>query len=204
MPWLSEFFYAVFLGLFSQNLALEMGIGTGRLFKLSAERGNSRRRSFFLIMLMTTVVAVVLTYVMDVYGISQIFTDTSMRDVTRGFTFVVVIAAIELVLELILGRFAPTYRNSLGEYLPAACLNSGVLAILLLNRQWEYELLQSLLFAVTAVVGYIVTVLIMQALRERVVLVRCPPSMKGEPLALLAAAILSLAFAGLTDMNFPY
>ncbi len=204
MSWLSEFFYAAFLGLFSQNLAFEMGIGTGRLFKLSAEKGSRRRRAFFLVMLITVTVSTALTYVLDAYLLSPFIADEYMGNAFRGLVFVAVIAALELILELLLSRFAPAWRETLGGYLPSACLNSGVLAILLLNRQWEYGLMQSLLFGVMAVLGYVLSVVLMQVLRERVLLVRCPASMKGEPLALLAAAILSLAFAGLTDMNFPY
>lgn len=203
MPFLSEFFYALFLGLFSQNLALEMGIGTGRLFSLSGERGNLRRRAFFWIMLAVTMTATLVTYFADM-AIGVLFTETAAKEVTRGFVFVAVMALLELVLELVLGRFFADFREALGHYLPGACLNSAVLAVLLLNRRAENGLVSSLLFAFFAVLGYILSVLLMQALRERVALVRCPPSMKGEPLAFLAATMLSLAFAGLTDMNFPY
>lgn len=203
MNLIADFFYAAVLGFFSQNLSFEMGVCTGNLFKLSADK-SVRRRYYFVIMLITTMLATAVTYVTDAYIISYFVTDTVTGDCIRGFVFVAVIAVIEICFELLLSWSAPNVRKMLGGYLPSACMNSGVLAILLLNRQFEYGLYQSMLFSFMAVMGFVVSVLLMQLLRERVILVRCPETMKGTPLALLATAILSLAFAGLTDMTFPY
>ena len=203
MNFLAEFFYAAILGFFSQNLAFELGVGTGNLFKLSVDK-TSLRRYFFIVMLITTLVATAVTYILDAYVISYIVTNYTMRECVRGLAFVVVIAAMEIGFELLLSWCAPTFRRTIGDNLPSACMNSGVLAILLLNRQFEYGFVESELFALMAVLGFIVSVLLIQVLRERVVLVRCPKTMNGVPLALLATAILSLAFAGLTNMNFPY
>ena len=203
MNFLVEFFYAAILGFFSQNLAFELGVGTGNLFKLSVDK-TSRRRYFFIIMLVTTLAATAITYIVDAYVISYAVTNYSIRECVRGFVFVAVIAAIEVGFEFLLAWCAPNFRKTLGDNLPSACMNTGVLAILLLNRQFEYGLLESELFALMAVLGFIVSVLLIQVLRERVALVRCPKTMNGVPLALLATAILSLAFAGLTNMNFPY
>lgn len=203
MNFLAEFFYAAILGFFSQNLAFELGVGTGNLFKLSVDK-TSRRRYFFIVMLITTLVATAVTYILDAYVISYTVTNYTMRECVRGLAFVVVIAAMEIGFELLLSWCAPTFRRAIGDNLPSACMNSGVLAILLLNRQFEYGFVESELFALMAVLGFIVSVLLIQVLRERVVLVRCPKTMNGVPLALLATAILSLAFAGLTNMNFPY
>ena len=203
MSFLVEFFYAAILGFFSQNLAFELGVSTGNLFKLSEDK-SQRRKYFFAIMLITTIAATALTYLADVTVISYLVPDLYMREPARGFVFVIVIAAIEIGLELLLEWSAPNMRKMLGSYLPSACMNSGVLAILLLNRQFEYGFWQSELFALMAVLGFAMSVLLTQVLRERVVLVRCPKSIKGTPLALLATGILSLAFAGLTDMTFPY
>lgn len=203
MNFLAEFFYAAILGFFSQNLAFELGVGTGNLFKLSVDK-TSRRRYFFIVMLITTLVATAVTYILDAYVISYTVTNYTMRECVRGLAFVIVIAAMEIGFELLLSWCAPTFRRTIGDNLPSACMNSGVLAILLLNRQFEYGFVESELFALMAVLGFIVSVLLIQVLRERVVLVRCPKTMNGVPLALLATAILSLAFAGLTNMNFPY
>lgn len=200
---LAEFFYAAILGFFSQNLAFELGVGTGNLFKLSVDK-TPRRRYFFAVMLVTTLLSTALTYFIDAYIISYLVSDFSMRECVRGFVFVAVIAAIEIAFELLLHWSAPNMRKMIGGSLPSACMNSGVLAILLLNRQFEYGLLESELFALMAVLGFVTSVLLIQVLRERVALVRCPKTMNGVPLALLATAILSLAFAGLTNMNFPY
>ena len=203
MNFLAEFFYAAILGFFSQNLAFELGVGTGNLFKLSVDK-TSRRRYFFIVMLITTLVATAVTYILDAYVISYTVTNYTMRECVRGLAFVIVIDAMEIGFELLLSWCAPTFRRTIGDNLPSACMNSGVLAILLLNRQFEYGFVESELFALMAVLGFIVSVLLIQVLRERVVLVRCPKTMNGVPLALLATAILSLAFAGLTNMNFPY
>lgn len=200
MTFLREFFYALLYGFFAQNLTFELGVGTGNLFKLSNEKGP-RRRWFFLVMLAVSLTATPLTFLLDEYLLSRLTTDEFLRTCFCGFSFTVVIALLALLAELLFTRLAPNVRKSLGSYLPSACMNSAVLAILFLNRQAENDLLQAELFALMAVLGFILSVLLVQLLRERVVLVRCPPTMKGEPLALLATAILSLAFAGLTGLT---
>ena len=202
MNLLAEFFYAAVLGFFSQNLALELGIGTGNLFKLSADK-SVRRRYFFVIMLVATLVATLITYLIDT-SLLSLATQTYMRESLRALVFAAVMVIIEIATETVLGLAAPSLREQIGGYLPNACMNSAVLAILLLNRQFEYGLLESELFALMAVLGFIVSVIMMQVLRERVELVRCPETMKGVPITLLAAGILSLAFEGLANMNFPY
>ena len=154
-------------------------------------------------MLITTLIASLITYPIDEYLLINA-SQSYMRDCLRAIVFVAVIAVLEIAFELVLSYVLPKIRETMGDYLPSACLNSGVLAVLLLNRRFEYGLLQSALFSVMAVIGFAASVLLMQLLRERVELVRCPESMKGVPLTFLAACILSLAFEGLTNMNFPY
>jgi len=200
MTFLRELFYALLYGFFAQNLTFELGIGTGKLFKLSNEKGM-RRRWFFLLLLLTALLATPLTFWLDEILFSQLTSDYFFRTCLNGVGFTAIIVIIELAAELLLSRFAPSLRASLGDYLPSACMNSVILAILFLNRQSEYTLLQAELFALTATVGFMLSVLLVQVLRERVVLVRCPKTMKGEPLALLATAILSLAFVGLTGLT---
>ena len=199
MNFLVEFFYAAILGFFSQNLAFELGVGTGNLFKLSVDK-TSRRRYFFIVMLITTLVATAVTYILDAYVISYTVTNYTMRECVRGLAFVVVIAAMEIGFELLLSWCAPTFRRTIGDNLPSACMNSGVLAILLLNRQFEYGFVESELFALMAVLGFIVS-----AFREILgygtffdVAVpffenHCIPVLAGVPGGLLIMAILAWA-----------
>jgi len=201
----TDIFYYILIGFLSQNLALSLGIGSGNLLKLSKNEFNGRRRYFFLIMLTVTFLAVVVTYFLDTGILINIINDGNhLLTVLRPVIYLAVVAVLEIAAEYLLSIFTPVLREKIGDMLPNACFNSCVLAILLLNRQNEMDFLGSVIFALTATIALVASIMLMQALRERVELVRCPAYMKGAPLTLLAAGLLSLAFMGLKDISFRF
>jgi electron transport complex protein RnfA len=110
--------------------------------------------------------------------------------------FILVIAAIVQIVEMAIKRTNVTLYNALGIYLPLITTNCAVLGIALINELEEYSLVQSLVAALGAGVGFGLVLIIMAGIRERLDLADLPKSMKGLPVAFLVAVLLSLAFIG--------
>lgn len=197
-------FYSFVLGFLSQNLSLALGIGSGNLLKLSKEDYNGKRRYFFIIMFIAAFFSSIMCKTVDLMTVNFSQDSTSFMSLIRPLIYVITIAIIEIVLEAVLSYAFPILREKIGDILPAACFNSCILAILLLNNQMEGGLLECIAFAVTATAGFAFSVILIRALRERIHLSRCPEFMKGAPIALLAAGLLSLAFMGVINISVPY
>jgi electron transport complex protein RnfA len=109
-------------------------------------------------------------------------------------SFIVVIAALVQLVEFVVRKNIPTLYRSLGIYLPLITTNCAVLGVVMLNVQSEYNFIQSVVFGISAGIGFTIVMLMMSAIRERSSFVRTPSSIKGLPLAFLIATMLSLAF----------
>lgn len=201
MELLYKLFYCVVLGFLSQNLSLALGIGSGNLLKLSKEEFKGRRKYFFLVMFAVSGISALMCKAVDLLTFSM---SADMLNIFRPLFYILVIAIIEIILEITISYALPAVREKIGDMLPAAAFNSGVLAILLLNNQMESGLLECFVFAITATGGFAFSVILMRALRERFHLSRCPAFMKGVPISLLAAGLLSMAFMGVINLTFPY
>ncbi len=199
-----QLFYCAILGFLAQNLALALGIGSGNLLKLSKEEYNGKRKYFFGVMLIVSVVSAFICKTVD--SMTSMFSQepTSFISLIRPVIYVIAVATVEIALEMILSYAFPVLREKIGDILPSACFNSCVLGILLLNNQMESTMFECIMFAITATAGFAFSVILIRALRERMHLSHCPKFMKGVPIALLAAGLLSLAFMGVINFNFPY
>jgi electron transport complex protein RnfA len=109
-------------------------------------------------------------------------------------SFIVVIAALVQLVEFVVRKNIPALYRSLGIYLPLITTNCAVLGVVMLNVQSEYNFIQSVVFGISAGIGFTIVMLMMSAIRERSSFVRTPSSIKGLPLAFLIATMLSLAF----------
>ncbi len=118
----------------------------------------------------------------------------------RTIVFILVIAALVQFVELVIRKVSPTLYQALGIFLPLITTNCAVLGVALLNVQLEYNLLESVVFGVAAALGFTLALVIMAGIRERLELVFIPKAMRGVPIALIIAGILSIAFMGFQGM----
>ncbi len=109
-------------------------------------------------------------------------------------SFIVVIAALVQLVEFVVRKNVPSLYRSLGIFLPLITTNCAVLGVVLLNVLNEYSFIQSVVFGVSAGLGYTLVMLMMSGIRERTTLVNVPSSMRGLPHAFLIATMLSMAF----------
>ncbi len=109
-------------------------------------------------------------------------------------SFIVVIAALVQLVEFVVRKNIPSLYRSLGIYLPLITTNCAVLGVVLFNVNFEYNFVQSVVFGVSAGLGFTIVMLMMSAIRERSTFVNIPSSIKGLPQAFFIATMLSMAF----------
>ncbi|WP_440953397.1 Rnf electron transport complex subunit RnfA [Methanococcoides sp. FTZ1] len=109
-------------------------------------------------------------------------------------SFIVVIAALVQLVEFVVRKNIPSLYRSLGIYLPLITTNCAVLGVVLLNVLNEYSFIQSVVFGVSAGLGYTIVMLMMSGIRERSTLVNVPSAVRGLPHAFFIATMLSMAF----------
>ncbi|MCD6169105.1 MAG: electron transport complex subunit RsxA [Candidatus Latescibacteria bacterium] len=114
--------------------------------------------------------------------------------------FVLVIASLVQFVETVLRKMTPALYQALGIYLPLITTNCAILALALLNVIKGYNLIQSLVFAIGAGVGFTLALMIMAGIRERLEFSDIPQCLRGIPIALIVAGILSMAFMGFSGL----
>ena len=115
--------------------------------------------------------------------------------------FILVIASIVQFVEMFLKKFVPALYQALGIFLPLITTNCAVLGAALVNVQKGYDFLQSVLFGAAGGLGFMLAIVIFASVRERTDKSDCPACFKGFPIALIAAALLALAFMGFSGLS---
>lgn len=110
--------------------------------------------------------------------------------------FILVIAVMVQIVEMVIKRTNLTLYNALGIYLPLITTNCAVLGIALINELGGYSFFGSVIAALGAGIGFSLVLIIMSGIRERLEIADIPKSMKGLPIAFLVAVLLSLTFIG--------
>lgn len=115
--------------------------------------------------------------------------------------FILVIAAIVQFIEIVLKRYIKPIYNALGIYLPLITTNCAVLGITMLNITNEMNFVQSLFNALGAGLGFMLAMLLFSGVRERMETADIPEFLKGLPITLVAAALVSLSFLGFAGIG---
>ena len=118
----------------------------------------------------------------------------------QTIVFILVIAALVQMVEIVLKKVSPSLYQALGIFLPLITTNCAVLGVAILMIQKEFNLLQSFTYSVSTAVGFALALVIFAGLRERLELEDVPEAMKGIPVSLIVAAILAMAFMGFSGL----
>lgn len=118
----------------------------------------------------------------------------------QTIVFILVIAALVQMVEIILKKVSPVLYQALGIFLPLITTNCAVLGVAILLVQKEFNLLESVVFAIANAIGFTIAMVLFAGLRERLTLANVPDSMKGIPVALITAGILAMAFMGFSGL----
>lgn len=114
--------------------------------------------------------------------------------------FILVIAALVQMVEIMLKKISPSLYQALGIFLPLITTNCAVLGVAILVTQKDFSIMQSTVYAISSAIGFILAIVIFAGLREQLELVNVPKGMKGVPIALITAGILAMAFMGFSNL----
>jgi electron transport complex protein RnfA len=116
--------------------------------------------------------------------------------------FILIIASLVQFVEMFLQKMVPSLYQALGIYLPLITTNCAVLGVALLNTQMGNSFIESVVYGITAGVGFTVAILLFASIRERLdVTGDYPKAFEGFPIALISAGLLSLAFMGFSGLK---
>ena len=114
--------------------------------------------------------------------------------------FILVIAALVQFVEMFLKKSSPTLYSALGIYLPLITTNCAVLGVATLNMNNNYSLLQSVLNGTFSALGFLLAIVLMAGVRERLESSKIPACMKGFPITLVSAGLMAVAFMGFNGL----
>jgi len=157
--------------------------------RVSTAMGMSAAVTFVIVMA-TLVTYLIQVYVLDKLGIGFMQT----------ITFILVIASLVQMVEIILKKISQPLYQALGIFLPLITTNCAVLGVAILVIKKDYNLIQGVVYGASSAVGFGLALVILAGIREQLELADVPEGMKGAPLSLIVAGILALAFMGFTGI----
>jgi len=119
----------------------------------------------------------------------------------QTIAFILVIAALVQMVEIILKKVSPALYQALGIFLPLITTNCAVLGVAILVIQKDYSLLQSIVYAFSTAIGFALALTVFAGIREQLSLVKIPKGMQGVSIVLVTAGLLSLAFMGFSGVD---
>ena len=185
---------AIFVSaIFVNNILLSQFLGNCPYLGCAREKGVAVGMGAAVIFV--TVVATLFTWLMQHYVL-----DPLKLGYLQTIVFIVVIAALVQFVEMFLKKMVPPLYRSLGIYLPLITTNCAVMGVALLMQRKGYDLVTSLLYAAGYSSGFLLALLLMAGIRERLDTCRLPKTMAGTPIALVMAGLMSLAFMAFKGM----
>jgi electron transport complex protein RnfA len=119
----------------------------------------------------------------------------------QTIVFILVIASLVQMVEIILKKVSPALYQALGIFLPLITTNCAVLGVAILVIQKDYNLLQSVVYAFSTAIGFGLALTVFAGMREQLELVKIPKGMQGMAIVMLSAGLLSLAFMGFSGVD---
>ena len=175
------------------NFIVARFLGLCPFFGVSKKLGNALSMGFAvtLVMLIASVATwIINNYILIPFGVEYM----------NIIMYILVIASLVQMIELFIKRTNLTLYNALGIYLPLITTNCAVLGITLINAQESYSLLESIAASLGGGVGFLLVLIIMSGIREKLEVADTPRSMRGLPVAMLVGMLLGLTFFGFGGM----
>lgn len=190
MEYLLIFIAAIFVNniVLSQFLGICPFLGVSQ--KVSTSLGMSAAVAF--VMLLATLV----TWPLQIFVLNPL-----SLGYLQTLSFILVIAALVQMVEIVLKKVSPPLYQALGVFLPLITTNCAVLGVAISVIQKDYTLLQSLDYAVASAIGFGLALILFAGLREQLEFSAVPKGMKGVSITLVTAALLALAFMGFSGVD---
>ncbi len=189
MSYILIFITAVFVNniVLAQFLGICPFLGVSK--KIETALGMSAAVAF--VMTLSTIITYLIQSVLTALGLGFMQT----------ITFILVIAALVQMVEIILKKVSPPLYQALGVFLPLITTNCTILGVAILVIQKNLTLVESVIFAFSTAIGFGVALVLFAGLREQLSLTNLPKAMQGTPVALLVAGLLAMAFMGFSGID---
>jgi electron transport complex protein RnfA len=190
MEYILIFITAVFVNnvILAQFLGICPFLGVSKKISTAAGMGAAVT---FVLTLATLVTYLVQKYILDAYGLAYLQT----------IAFILIIAALVQMVEIILKKVSPSLYQALGVFLPLITTNCCILGVAILVIQKDYDLLQGIIYAMSTAIGFALAMIVFAGLREQLSMVKLPKAMDGMPIALVTAGLLAMAFMGFSGVD---
>ena len=189
-----EYILIFISAIFVNNIVLAQFLGIcpflGVSKKIDTSLGMSAAVAFVMV-LATIVTWIVQTYVLVPNGLEYLQT----------IAFILVIASLVQMVEIILKKVSPALYQALGIFLPLITTNCAVLGVAILVIQKDYNLAQSIMYAFSTAIGFGVALTVFAGIREQLEMTNIPKGMRGMAIVLISAGLLSVAFMGFSGVD---
>ena len=173
----------------NQFLGICSFLGVSKQMKASASLGGA---VIFVMTIASAVANLLYDNILKPFGL----------DFMKTIVFILVIAALVQIVEMFLKKKSPAIYQSLGIYLPLITTNCAVLGIALTNVQNEYNFIESVLAGFGTAVGFTLAIILLAGIRSRIREEDLPRPVRGAPIVLISAALMSIAFMGFSGLAF--
>ena len=190
MEYILIFISAVFVN----NIILAQFLGICPFLGVSKKIDTSLGMSAAVAFVMT--LATIVTYLVQVYVL-----DPNGLGYLQTIAFILVIASLVQMVEIVLKKVSPALYQALGIFLPLITTNCAVLGVAILVIQKDFTLLESVVYAFSTAIGFGLAMTVFAGMREQLELSNVPRGMQGMAIVLVAAGLLSLAFMGFSGVD---
>lgn len=189
--YLSIIITAIFVNniVFAQFLGICPFIGVSK--KLSSATGMGMAVTFVM------VIATIATWLVQQFVLNPL--DLGYL---QTISFILVIAILVQMLEIMLKKISPALYTALGVFLPLITTNCAVLGVAIIVSQKDMSLVDGVVYSFATAIGFTLALIIMAGIRQQLETTDVPRSLRGVPIALIVAGILAMAFMGFSGINF--
>ncbi|MBO7311331.1 MAG: electron transport complex subunit RsxA [Alistipes sp.] len=186
--------FAIVIGaIFVNNVVLSQFLGICPFLGVSSKVDTSLGMGMavtFVMALSSVVTWAIQNYILVPFGIGYMQT----------ITFILVIAALVQMVEIVLKKISPALYQALGIFLPLITTNCAVLGVAIIAVQKDFDLLTSVIYSVSTALGFALALVLFAGIRERLEVEDTPQAMRGVPIALITAGLLAMAFMGFANV----
>jgi electron transport complex, rnfABCDGE type, A subunit len=190
ITYISIFITAIFVN----NIVLAQFLGICPFLGVSKKVSTAIGMGAAVTFVMT--IATIVTYLLQKYLL-----DVTGLQFMQTITFILVIAALVQMVEIILKKVSPPLYQALGVFLPLITTNCTILGVAILVIQKDYNLMESVVFAISTAIGFTLAMVLFAGIREQLSMTKVPKAMQGIPIALVVAGLLAMAFMGFSGIK---
>ncbi len=190
---MQEYLIIIIGAIFVNNIVLNQFLGICPFLGVSTKISTALGMSAAVLFVMT--LSTIVTYLVHV-----LFLVPLGIEFMQTVAFILIIAALVQMVEIVMKKVSPPMYQALGVYLPLITTNCAIMGVALLVTKKHYHLGEAIVYAAATAIGFGLAMVIFAGIRERLELFEIPEAMKGAPIALITAGLLSLAFMGFSGM----